>query len=408
MRGHRRPGRIEDVVDRTRPGHPPQPRVARRVAAPGLGLPPEQRHTRARTRSRPIAYGSCSRRTSLDDRPQSLGRDPPAGRSRPAPPAARPAAAPRRTARVDHRRHPGVVLEPRHLRRVDRAYRHLGDQVVDGGLGRPPPRRAPAAPPRCSAGRRGSAPRPARRTDAAAPGGGRAGTPPGAARPRSSRCRRALDADRLREVGADQLVLLRLNGRDDVPHRSDPGPLDLGGQDPARGAELLAAAEVLVLEAGERAAREPEPSPHRHPLRVGDAGAVEGARHRRPPVQHHRFAGLVGHVPAPDVVHLAAGGAAVEPELAEEQRHVRVVGQLGRPVAPAPCRATRRPTRRRPPRPRWRTGSPPAPASGRSAARDAARCARSRSSSSSGLRPSSSGLRSMMDRAHTPPSADRS
>ena len=66
---------------------------------------------------------------------------------------------------------------------------------------------------------------------------------------------RALHADRVVQVGADQLVLLGLDGGDDVAHRPDAGPLDLGGQDPARGAELLAAVEVLVLEAGQLALR---------------------------------------------------------------------------------------------------------------------------------------------------------
>ena len=42
---------------------------------------------------------------------------------------------------------------------------------------------------------------------------------------------RALHADRLGQLSPDQLVLFGLDGGDDVPHRADPGPLDLRGQD---------------------------------------------------------------------------------------------------------------------------------------------------------------------------------
>jgi hypothetical protein len=137
----------------------------------------------------------------------------------------------------------------------------------------------------------------------------------------------ALHADRAFQVGPHQLVLVRLDGGDDVAHRSDPRALDLVDQDPAGGAEFLAPVQVLVLEAGQHPARVPEPPPHRDPLRVGGAGPVEGAGDRRPPVDHHRLAGSVGDVPPPDVVDLPGP----EPELTEEQRDVGVIGQLGHP-----------------------------------------------------------------------------
>ena len=80
---------------------------------------------------------------------------------------------------------------------------------------------------------------------------------------------------------------------------------------------------MLVLEAGQLAADEPEPAPGPHLLRVAHAGPVELAGDRRPPVQHHRLAGVVGDVPPADVeVRLRQ----VEPP--EEQRRPRVVGQL--------------------------------------------------------------------------------
>src|SRR4029077_4336877 len=92
---------------------------------------------------------------------------------------------------------------------------------------------------------------------------------------------RALYAHGFAEVGPDQLVLLGLDGGDDVAHRPDARPLDLGGQDAALGAQLLAAVQVLVLEAGQLTLDEPEPPPHRDTLRVGDTGPVERPGQRR-------------------------------------------------------------------------------------------------------------------------------
>ena len=165
--------------------------------------------------------------------------------------------------------------------------------------------------------------------------------------------RRALHADRLVEVGPDQLVLVGLDGGDDVAHRPDAGPLDLGGEDPRRGAQLLAPVEVLVLEAGERAGLEPEPAAHRDALRVAGAGLVEGAGQRRPPVQHHRLAGVVGDVPPADVVGLP-GVIAWSPKSAGR----RTAAWSGRrPVrrsgGPGYGRGSRRCTRRRRPCRRW-------------------------------------------------------
>jgi hypothetical protein len=144
----------------------------------------------------------------------------------------------------------------------------------------------------------------------------------------------ALHADRRLQVGPDQLVLLGLDGGHDVAHRAHPGALDLLGQDAAGGAQLLAPAQVLILEAGERPGGEAEPSPDGHALRILGAGPVERAGHRRPPVQHHRLAGVVDDVPAPDVVAVSGvvGGLAAEVQPAEEQRRGRVVRQLGDPA----------------------------------------------------------------------------
>src|SRR5205823_8934546 len=138
--------------------------------------------------------------------------------------------------------------------------------------------------------------------------------------------RGALYADRVLQRRPYQLVLLGLDGGHDVAHRPDPGPLDLLGQDPGGGTQLLAPVQVLVLEAGQRPGGEAEPAAYRHPLRVAYRGPVERPGQRRPPVQHHRLAGLVHHVPPTDVVD-----GVVQVELAEEQRGTRVVGQFGHP-----------------------------------------------------------------------------
>jgi hypothetical protein len=82
---------------------------------------------------------------------------------------------------------------------------------------------------------------------------------------------RALNADRLDDVGAHDLVLLRLDGRDDVAHRSGARTLDLGLQDAAAQVVLRRVDEMLVLVRGEGAGLEAEPAAQRHAHRVRTA-----------------------------------------------------------------------------------------------------------------------------------------
>ena len=94
-----------------------------------------------------------------------------------------------------------------------------------------------------------------------------------------ARARRALDADGAAEVGAHDVVLLRLDGRDDVAHRPAARTFDLGGQDPRCAVSRFGAVEqVLVLVRREAAALEAEPAAQRDPQRVGARRAVERAR----------------------------------------------------------------------------------------------------------------------------------
>ena len=135
---------------------------------------------------------------------------------------------------------------------------------------------------------------------------------------------RALHADGRADVGPHDDVLLRLDRRDDVPHRPDPRPLDLPGQDraPARSPALE---QPLVLVRRDPPVLDAEPAAPLDAHRVGPAGPVEGAGDVGPPVDDDRVAALVGDVPAADVPALAAGVVGA----AEEQRGRRVVDERG-------------------------------------------------------------------------------
>jgi hypothetical protein len=146
--------------------------------------------------------------------------------------------------------------------------------------------------------------------------------------------RGALHADRLGQRSADDLVLLGLDGGDDVAHGAAAGALDLGPEQ--RAVALLPRAEELVLVAGELAAGEPEPAAADQALRIAGAGPVERPAHGRPPVDDHRGAGAVADVPAADVEGLgravggAGGGGGVG--AAEEGRDAGVGGQGAQPL----------------------------------------------------------------------------
>ena len=119
---------------------------------------------------------------------------------------------------------------------------------------------------------------------------------------------RPLDAQRRVEIGADEVVLVGLDGGDDVAHRADAGALDLVPQDLRVEPESLAPVEVLVFErgqlAGARTGAEPEPAPQGDAHPVCRGGAVERAGDRGPPVDHHRVELLVAYMSTADVQHL--------------------------------------------------------------------------------------------------------
>jgi hypothetical protein len=153
----------------------------------------------------------------------------------------------------------------------------------------------------------------------------------------------ALDADGDGDVRADDLVLLRLDGGDDVAHRADAGALDLAGEDRRvaavreqnPGVGVMGAGggdgrrvEDLVLVGRDAAVLDAEPPAPGDTERLAASGAVEGARDVRAPVDDDGVTGLVGDVAAADVPAFAVGVVGA----AEEEGRRRVVDQGGRPA----------------------------------------------------------------------------
>ena len=136
------------------------------------------------------------------------------------------------------------------------------------------------------------------------------------------------------EPAAHDLVLLRLDGRHDVPHRADTRPLDLPLEQLAGLRRLRRVGQMLVLVRREVAARVAEAAAQRDVLRVLLRRPVERLGDRCTPVDHHRVAVRVVHMTPSDVEPLAL--RTLRPlrarcvqivEAAEEQRGVAEVRQ---------------------------------------------------------------------------------
>jgi hypothetical protein len=149
---------------------------------------------------------------------------------------------------------------------------------------------------------------------------------------------RALHTEALVGTGADDVVLVRLDGRHDVAHGARPRPFDLLDEDAAdrrarAGAGGLAGpGELLVFIGGELSPGEPEPPPPRQAHGVGRAGTVEGPRHRRPPVDDDGVALAVVDVTPADVQSLARQrppglGRRVAPAVVTRRRRLAGVRQ---------------------------------------------------------------------------------
>ncbi len=167
---------------------------------------------------------------------------------------------------------------------------------------------------------------------------------------RLPRSRTALDIRHRGGGGADDQVLLGLDGGHDVPHGVAAG-LAEGGHEgavaddgqlvPAEERLELGAHEV-VLDAQHAAALGPDdPAPY-DPPRIDRGGAVERRRGRGPPVDDQRGVVLVEHTDTADVQRLGDVGGVVRPDraLGGLDGGVRAVGSLlsvlaGQQVDPA-------------------------------------------------------------------------
>ena len=145
---------------------------------------------------------------------------------------------------------------------------------------------------------------------------------------RLARARRALHAHADGHVAADDLVLLRLDRRDDVAHRTGAGALDLRREERAcRRGGLLGLAQVLVLEGGQATLVDPEPTPQHDVHRVERRRPVERGRDRGAPVDDDGVARRVGDVATSDVELLGGSGRGVDVDASEEECRARVVLQ---------------------------------------------------------------------------------
>ncbi len=148
---------------------------------------------------------------------------------------------------------------------------------------------------------------------------------------RLPRARSALHGEQLGERGPDDLVLLRLDGGDDVEHLAGACTLELRQQcvaapQPGRRRVVARAPEEVVGDGDDAPTVDHDLPPAGEAERVLGAGAVEGDGDGCSPVEHHRLGVLVLHVPSPDV----PGRAPFLVDAPEEQRS-RAVGQEGDP-----------------------------------------------------------------------------
>jgi hypothetical protein len=131
--------------------------------------------------------------------------------------------------------------------------------------------------------------------------------------------------------GADRVVLLPLDGRDDVPHAVAGGLGEAGQQRPVADHPHLGRSrlrvEQVVGDAGDPfPGRLDHPAPD-DPLRVGRGGPVERRRRRRAPVDDQRFRVLAADAEPAHVV----GGAGGQVEAAEDQALTLPVQRLPAP-----------------------------------------------------------------------------
>lgn len=150
---------------------------------------------------------------------------------------------------------------------------------------------------------------------------------------RLARARPALHGYPLIERGADDLVLLGLDGGHNVQHLAGAGPLEFGQQRVAtaqpgtRRIEVTGpGAEEIVGHGDHRPPVDHDLSPPGEAEGVSRPGPVEGHGNRGPPVDDHRIAPRVLHVASTDVPRLTL----LAVDATEQQRS----GALGEHVDP--------------------------------------------------------------------------
>ena len=130
-----------------------------------------------------------------------------------------------------------------------------------------------------------------------------------------------LHGQQLVERGADDLVLLGLDGGDDVEHLAGAGPLELGQQgiapaQPGGPGIAVGAVEEVVGHRHHRVAVDHDLAPPGQPQGILRAGPVEGDGHRGPPVDDDGVGTGVLDVAAADV----PGGPLLLVDPPEEER----------------------------------------------------------------------------------------
>ena len=131
-------------------------------------------------------------------------------------------------------------------------------------------------------------------------------------------------------VGADRLVLLGLDGGDDVAHPRPPGTLQRGHQRALADDHQLVVGvrlEQVVLDADDDVVAAAQHAPADDVHRVGRGGAVERFGGSGPPVDHQRLVVVVADADPADVADLAVGVV----EAAEDQALVFCV-EFGEPA----------------------------------------------------------------------------
>ncbi len=149
---------------------------------------------------------------------------------------------------------------------------------------------------------------------------------------RLPRSRPSLHGEQFGQRSADDLVLLGLDGGDDVEHLAGAGPLELGQErvpapQPGRGGVVARSAEEVVGDRQDALAVDHDLPPPGEAQWVLGTRPVEGNGNGRSPVEHHRVGVLVLDVAAPDVPRRTL--LFVD---APEEQWSRAVGEHGDPA----------------------------------------------------------------------------